>query len=305
MKRNIILLIITILLIPIVVLSFKYKTKSFFAKPNEKKQIEEKTIKLKDEEAFLEINIEDYIIGVVACEMPASFFPEALKAQAVASRTYALKKMEENKSYDIENSTDNQCYLSVDEMKEKWGENFNKYYNKISNAVESTKGECLTYNGDIITAFYFAMSNGYTEESQYVFNEKLPYIKNVTSPWETTHKNFVEKNEYTEKEFLNKLKSAESAVKNIEILNKTKTGRVDKIKINNKIYKGVEFRRLLNLKSTDFKITKKSNKIVIETKGYGHGVGMSQYGANGLAAENKTYKEILNYYYKNIDIKNV
>ena len=161
MKRNIILLIITILLIPIVVLSFKYKTKSFFAKPNEKKQIEEKTIKLKDEEAFLEINIEDYIIGVVACEMPASFFPEALKAQAVASRTYALKKMEENKSYDIENSTDNQCYLSVDEMKEKWGENFNKYYNKISNAVESTKGECLTYNGDIITAFYFAMSNMY------------------------------------------------------------------------------------------------------------------------------------------------
>lgn len=308
MKKNIILIGVIILLIPIVVLSFNYKAKYFL---NDKKKIEtkkekiEKVVKLKDGDNIKNISLEEYIVGVVSCEMPASFNEEALKAQAVASRTYALKKMNDNNIYDLENSTNNQCFISKSKMQEKWGENYEKYYNKILNAVNDTKGEYLEYNGEIITAFYFAMSNGYTEESEYVFKENLPYITSVSSKWETSHKSFTNKINFTEKEFLKKLNLEENNIKSIKILSKTQTNRVNEIKINNKIFKGTEFRKLLGLKSTDFEITQNNNIITIQTKGYGHGVGMSQYGANGLAQENKTYEEILKYYYKNVDIKSV
>lgn len=310
MKKNIILIIIIIFLIPIVVLSFNYKTKYFLGVQKEEKNIieekqKEKVVKLKNGEKIEIIPLEEYVIGVVACEMPASFLPEALKAQAVASRTYALKMMNGKNTYDLENSTNNQCYISKEEMKEKWEDSYSKYFNKIKQAVESTKGMYLEYNGEIISAFYFAMSNGYTEESEYVFKENLPYIKSVSSKWETKHDNFVNENIFTENEFLKKLKIYDKQINKIEILKRTNTNRVDKIKVNNKIIEGTEFRKLLNLKSTDLTIKENNGKVFIQTKGYGHGVGMSQYGANGLAKENRAYDEILKYYYQNIEIKSV
>lgn len=308
MKKNIILVVIIILLIPIVVLSFKFKTKSFLAQSKHiaKKEVKtKKIVKLKTENKIINLSLEEYIIGVVACEMPASFHIEALKAQAVASRTYALKKMENNNIYDLENSTNNQCYFSKEDMKQRWKSNFNKYYTKIQNATLNTKGEYLTYNGNIISAFYFAMSNGKTENSQYVFHENLPYINSVDSSWETTHKNFITEIILSEKNFLQKLNLKDKKVTKIEILNKTTSNRINELKINDTLFKGTDFRKYLNLKSTDFKIVKKDNNIKIKTKGYGHGVGMSQYGANGMANENKNYKEILFYYYKNVNLKKV
>ena len=308
-KLNLILVVIIVLMIPIVVISFKSKTNSFFT--NEKKESKnesvkkEKIVKLKDGNKVIKLKLEDYIIGVVACEIPASFEPEALKAQAVASRTYALKKMNENNTYDLENSTNNQCYNSKEDMQKKWTTNYNKYYNKIKESVEDTKGEYITYNGKIINAFYFAMSNGYTEKSSMVFKEDLPYLQTVESNWEKENKNYEETVSFTIEDFLSKLGFKDNQITEIKIISTTESNRVKEIKINNRIFKATDFRKLLNLRSTDFSIVKNKENISITTRGYGHGVGMSQYGANGLAKENKNYKEILKYYYKDIEIKNV
>jgi stage II sporulation protein D len=266
---------------------------------------EEKVVKLLDSNKIISLSLEDYIIGVVSCEMPASYEIEALKAQAVASRTYALEKMNYNNNYDLENSTNNQCYHSNDKLKSKWGNNYEKYYNKIKKAVNETKGYYITYKGEIIKAFYFSTSNGYTEDVQDVFGSKLDYLSSVESSWDKNNKNFEKTISFNELDFLNKLNIKESKVNKIEIISRTKSNRVNEIIINNSKFKGTTFRKLLGIRSTDATIEIDDNKVYITTKGYGHGVGLSQYGANEMAKQGHTYDEILKYYYKNVEINNV
>ena len=138
-------------------------------------------IKVSKNNKVLDLDLENYIIGVVAGEMPASFNMEALKAQAVASRSYALKQNNKNKI--LKADTSSQVYISTDEMKEKWKDDFNYYYKRVKNAVIETKGEVLTKENEIITAYYFAMSNGHTQDGKYVFEEKS-YLKEVESVYE-------------------------------------------------------------------------------------------------------------------------
>lgn len=309
--KNKILVLLIIFLIPILVVSFIFKTNYFFdIKENNKNKIKinskKKTIivNLKSNGQEYNLNLEEYIIGVVSCEMPASFNIEALKAQAVASRTFVLKR-EKNNTYSIENSINHQCYNNKTQLKAKWGNNYEKYYSKIKESVYNTRGEYLSYNGKIINVFYFAMSNGYTEDCEYVFREHKDYLKSVESKWEVNRNDFIDKKEFTEQQVLNKLKINEKRITTLKILSRTKTNRVNKIKINNKIIKGTVFRKKLNLKSTDFDIIKSEKTIKIVTRGYGHGVGMSQYGANGMAIEGNNYKQILKYYYQKVKIKNV
>lgn len=263
-------------------------------------------VKLLDSETneIKEISLEDYIVGVVAAEMPASFNIEALKAQAVAARTYALYKMEHaNQDYDLVTDVTNQSYLSVSQMQSNWQEGFSKYYAKVQEAVNLTKDEVMKYNDEVICAFYFALSNGYTEEALPVFGQNQDYITNVSSTWDENVKNFEVTTTITPTEFCTKLKitCADISITNIV---KSPTGRVNEITINGQTFKGTEIRKLLNLRSTDFQITLGS-PITITTKGYGHGVGMSQYGANALAQAGKSYTEILNYYYQNITITKI
>lgn len=316
------LAITAVLLFILVVISFIYKDKTNFILENNKNQevtknnisINNKSekpkeegvvIKLKSDDKIDEIDLEEYIIGVVACEMPASFNLEALKAQAVAARTFALRKYEarKNKSYTLTNGTSDQCYHNNNILKKKWGSNYKKYYNKIKKAVTSTKGEYLTYNNKIITAFYFSMSNGFTEYSENVFTSSRPYLVSVSSSWDKDVNGYEQTVSFKEKDFLKKLEIDDNEVQTIKILSRYKTNRVNKIKVNNKTFSGVNFRTLLSLRSTDFDIKFENNVIKITTRGYGHGVGMSQYGANGMAEENYTYNEILEYYYKNVEIK--
>ncbi len=139
------------------------------------------------------LKIEDYVIGVVAGEMPASFNDEALKAQAVASRTYAMYKKSKNNDYDLLTTTSDQVYLTREEMKEKWQENYQKYYDKISKAVKETSNLVIKYNNEIIVAYYFAMSNGYTEDAQNVFNEQKDYLTSVESNNENSVSNNIVK----------------------------------------------------------------------------------------------------------------
>ena len=270
---------------------------------NNQKEKQEKVQKVDiiyDDE-IVNLDLEDYVLGVVACEMPASFDIEALKAMAVASRTFALYKITTNKNYKLSTTTKDQCYITVDKMKKNWGNSFEKNYEKIKTAVSETKNEYLTYKDKVIIAFYFSISNGYTENCENVFSQKLDYLKSVDSSWDKEYDYKQKTVNFTEKDFLNKLGINDSSIKDIQI-DRSNTGRVSTIKVNDKSFKGTNFRTLLGLRSTDFEITKKDNKVYIETKGYGHGVGMSQYGANAIANKGYTYDEILKYYYTGVKI---
>ena len=248
-----------------------------------------------------ESKLENYIIGVVAAEMPASFSFEALKSQAVVARTFAYKKISDNTlSYDLLKEDKGQSYISIDEMKQKWKNDFEKNYKIIQDAVLSTKGEIISYNNEPISAYYFSMSNGITEDSKTVFNEE-PYLSSVDSSWDKNEANYEKTVSLDINDFKNKLKlNCENIT--IENINRSSTNHVDKITVCNNEFDGVNFRKLLNLRSTDFDISISDN-VQITTRGYGHGVGMSQYGANHLALDGKTYKDIINYYYKNVTIK--
>ena len=246
------------------------------------------------------IELEEYVVGVVAGEIPASFNKETIKAQSVLARTYALKYLKNGKLLTDNFSTQN--YKSVSEMKSMWGISFDTYYNKIVNAVRETKGEYLSYKGDYIEAVYHSTSNGFTEDSVNVWGNSFPYLVSVESSFDNTNKKFIENTFFTYEEVSNKLKQIITSDSIINILDKTNSGRVNVIEINGIQYTGVNFRTLLNLRSTDFYIEKQENGLNITTKGYGHGVGMSQYGANGMANNGYNYKDILLHYYKGVSL---
>lgn len=299
--KNIYLLITVIILSVIGFISSFKKETTYFNEENKELEV---TIKNQEEGTIETLDLEEYIIGVVAGEMPASFEDEALKAQAIAARSYALNKIKStNKEYDLLTDITNQVYITKEEMQEKWQEEYEKYYDKIKKAVEDTKNLVMMYEGEVITAYYFAMSNGKTEDVSLVFGENIDYLVSVDSSWDENVKNFLVTNEIEKEEFCEKLDISCEEIK-IEEIKRTDSNRVDTIKINGKEYKGTKIRALLNLRSTDFDIEIKES-INITTRGYGHGVGMSQYGANEMAKNGATYEEILKYYYKDINLTKI
>lgn len=296
MKNKYLLLIIFVLSI-IAVISSRNNTATFLDEENT-------TVNLYDPktEEVSNLDLEEYVVGVVAAEMPASFNEEALKAQAIAARTYAVYKMEHaNKSYDLIADISNQAYITEEEMKDKWKSDFDKYYKKIKNAVEETNKIIMTYESEPIIAYYFAMSNGNTEDAALVFGETKDYLSSVDSSWDKDVNNFEVINTISKTDFCTKLDISCDTIK-IANIKRSNTNRVNTIDINDKTFKGTEVRKLLGLRSTDFEIVIDED-IEITTKGYGHGVGMSQYGANEMAKQGYNYEEILKYYYKNIELK--
>lgn len=250
----------------------------------------------------ISIDLEEYLVGVVASEMPASFNIEALKAQAVAARTYALKKTSTGAT--LSATISDQVYKTNDQLKALWGNSYNTYYNKVANAINSTKGKYLTYNGKYIDALYFSISNGKTEDPKFVWGSSYPYLKSVESP----DKN-LKSTSYTTTLSLNsfnqKLGTSVTDNSQINIIDRTSGDRINNIKIGNKTFTGVKVRSLLGLRSADFSINISGGTVTITTKGYGHGCGMSQYGANEMAKQGKDYIYILNYYYSNVEIKSL
>lgn len=247
--------------------------------------------------------LEEYIIGVVGAEMPASFNKEALKAQSVVARTYALKSIKNNKQLTSDNSTQN--FKDNNELKKMWGSSYNTYYNKIKSAVLETKGLYLSYNNDYVDAVYHSTSNGNTEDAVYVWGNSVPYLKSVSSDYDNTNKNYNSTITLTYNEISNKLKNSIDSNTKFNIISRTSGNRVKEIEINGTTYSGVEFRKLLNLRSADFSIENNGANVVISTNGYGHGVGMSQYGANGMANNGSSYRDILLHYYTGVSIKNI
>lgn len=252
------------------------------------------------------IPLESYIVGVLAGEMPIYFEKEALKAQAVASRSYAIKRIEYNKDkeYDVVDSIMNQVYLDEDYLKEAWGNNYVVNINKLRSAVNETIDECLTYDDKVIDALFFSTSNGYTEDADLVFNLNLPYLKSVESKWDEKESSaFSTTTVIPLNKFYEKLNLEYNKELKVEIIKRSPTNRVLELKINNQKFTGKDLYNSLSLRSTDFIITQIGTNVFIDMKGYGHGVGMSQYGALGMAKEGYSYKDILSHYYQNTTIK--
>ncbi|MFP4016536.1 MAG: stage II sporulation protein D, partial [Halanaerobiales bacterium] len=249
-----------------------------------------------------QIELEEYIRGVLAAEMPALYHHESLKAQAVAARTYTLKQLPEfggtgSRKYagaDVSTDyTDCQAYLTENEMKEKWGFiSYFYYWFRINNAVEETRGEVLLYNNRLIDAVYHANSGGKTEAAEYVWGNNVSYLKSITSPYDKDgHKNYSQIIVFNENELISLLGINHKDLAKIEILEVSKSGRILNIKIGNKVFTGREMRSKLTLPSTKFYISRKGNTYSFKCMGRGHGVGMSQDGANGLAKHGYTYQQ--------------
>lgn len=245
--------------------------------------------------SVINLNMTDYLIGVVSSEMPASFNLEALKAQSVLARTYALKAKQTGKK--LTDTVNTQSYIDIDQMKNKWGNSFNTYYNKIKNAVENTNGEYLSYNGNYIEALYHSTNNGKTESSLDVFGNYYPYLISVSSEYDKNASSYLRTINMPLDTISNKLGLSLNNDSVINILNYTDGGNIKEININGNNFSGKKVRELLGLRSADFDISISDNNANITTKGYGHGVGMSQYGANGMANAGYSYKDILSHYY--------
>lgn len=251
-----------------------------------------------------EVPLEEYVVGVLSGEMPTSFDLEALKAQAVAARSYVLKKMEKsNGEFDVVDTVANQVYLNEEELKQKW-DDYEERIKKVKQAVKETRGQYLTYQDQVIEAFFFSTSVGVTENSGEVFSTQLPYLTSVESTWDQDVSPVFEVNyDFPLEEFYTKLELPYQNPLQINIKKTTSSGRVKELEINgNPISASTVFSKL-NLKSTFFTITQQENNVHIVTKGYGHGVGMSQYGAYGMAKLGYQYDQILKHYYKGVEIK--
>ena len=252
--------------------------------------------------------LEEYIVGVLAGEMPIYFEKEAFKAQAVAARSYALKRIEYNKDndYDVVDSIINQVYLDNNYLKSTWGSDYTENINKLREVVNETSLEYLDYDGEVIDAMFFSTSNGYTETASMVFNVDLPYLQSVKSSWdEKTSSAFRSVTTIPIEDFYNKLDLEYSDSLDVKILKRSSTNRIISLSINGIEFTGKTLYDKLGLKSTDFSLKKDGNNIVVSTVGYGHGVGMSQYGAEGMAEEGYDYKDILKYYYTGTTIKKI
>ena len=245
--------------------------------------------------SVINLNMTDYLIGVVSSEMPASFNLEALKAQSILARTYALKAKQTGKK--LTDTVSTQSYIDIDQMKNKWGNSFNTYYNKIKNAVENTNGEYLSYNGNYIEALYHSTNNGKTESSLDVFGNYYPYLVSVSSEYDKNASSYLRTISMPLDTISNKLGLSLNNDSVISIISYTDGGNIKEININGNNFSGKKVRELLGLRSADFDISISDNNANITTRGYGHGVGMSQYGANGMANAGYSYKDILSHYY--------
>ncbi|KUK11095.1 MAG: putative membrane protein [Clostridia bacterium 41_269] len=266
---------------------------------------------------IMTLPLEKYLVAVVAAEMPAEFPSEALKAQAVAARSYALKKMKGGLNNQLHPGahvcTDyNHCqaWISPEEMKKRWGKKAPDYFKKITQAVLDTKGIVLTFQGRLIEPVYHSTSSGRTENSEDVWQAEIPYLRSTASPWDKKSPKFMQKISIPLEEVDRKLGTDLSAVpastfshsSPVQIIDYTDTGRAKAVEIDGRVFSAQEIREKLCLPSTAFTCRIDGGEIIFITKGYGHGVGMSQYGAKGMAEEGYTYQEILKHYYTGISL---
>ncbi|MCG0277877.1 MAG: stage II sporulation protein D [Thermanaeromonas sp.] len=288
-------------------------------------ETQERVVRLLDHTRgeVIALPLETYVAGVVAGEMPAEFEMEALKAQAVAARTYTLKKIEEARAKPdpkhpqadlCTDPTHCQAWVPQGALRQRYGFwQGLRYERKILQAVDATQGLVLTYQGELIIPVYHSNSGGRTESAEAVWGYDIPYLRSVLSPWDRESPRFRNTVTFTLAELDQKLGVNLSAVpaaaltpprgQAIKVEEYTPTGRVKTIRIGDKTFKGTELRQLLGLSSTDFTWQVEGDRITFISVGNGHGVGLSQYGANGMAKEGKNFLDILYHYYRGVKVE--
>lgn len=316
-------IIVLIFLIPIIFTN--RRTLKTSAKTDEEQEIniidhdysKYDTIKLlhKDSNEVEEVNLDEYIASVVSAEMPATYDIEALKAQAVVARTYTIYKITTSKKHDkadiCDQSTCCQAWISKEDRLKKWKEEDRiKNWNKILQAVNNTAGKIITYDGKPINAFFHANSGGKTEVPFYVWGGTgYPYLQVVETAGEDAYSQYSSKAKFTKQEFIEKVKKEHEEFKIdfeekdcIKIIQRDESDRVVTVKIGNINLSGVEVRTLLGLRSANFTVEIQEDNIIFKVTGYGHGVGMSQTGADALAKQGKNYEEIIKHFYVGVEI---
>lgn len=263
------------------------------------------------------IGMREYIIGCVAAEMPVLYHTEALKAQAVASYTYAKKICEQNqkskdsslKEADITDNPENhQGYINANQRKEKWGNGFEEYEKKVEAAVDSVLGCYLTYNGETALAVYHSNSAGATQSSKSLWGSEIPYLISVESPGDRLSPDYTSKTAFSESEFKSCAKecgaklsgNAEDWVGEIKT---DDSGYVTSVSIGSEEISATKIREEFDLQSSCFDIKYSDEEFIFTCYGYGHGVGMSQYGADYMARQGSSWEEILLHYYPGTVIK--
>ncbi len=274
----------------------------------------------KDSGEIMKVSARDYVIGAVMAEMPSSFEKEALKAQAVAAHTYAVRQREKEKIKPTESlcgahfSNDPryyQAYFTKEQAKKFYGDYFDISYEKISSAVDEVTNEIILYQNEPIVAAFHSMSGGMTESAEDIWGNKTPYLVPVESFSDEEIATYKESYTFTPEEIkarLNSYYGIEFSGKEADwfyVTKRTDSGSVTEIKAGDKTLSGSDFRTVLSLRSQNFTINYNGEDFIIITKGYGHGVGMSQYGANAMAKDGASYKEILSHYYPGTEISEV
>ena len=260
------------------------------------------------------LDLDDYLLGVVSSEMPANFEIEALKAQAVVARTYTIYQIKNGSKHENADMCDNslccQAWISKEDRFARWEEeNREEYWNKIYQAVKGTKGKIILYEGEPINALFHSNSGGKTELSINVWGGNYPYFQSVETSGEEAYTSFNSETRISKDTLIQKMLekytnfsidfSKEDAIK---VLEYTDSGRVKIIQIGNTKISGVDARKIFSLKSAKFDVQIKNDEIVFNVQGYGHGVGFSQCGSDAMAKSGKKYDEIIKYYYKNVEI---
>ena len=268
-----------------------------------------------DEGEVRDMLLEEYILGVVSGEMPASYSLEAVKAQAVAARTYTLYSIQHggcktNPNADIcTSSSCCQTYNSEKRMHDKWGDQYPYYHSVIAKAVMDTAGEVMLYKGKVIDAMYHGASGGWTENSENVYSNAIPYLRSVESPHEIGSRQTGEV-AFGREEFANKVNGArpnanmdpDKLEEQLKILSLYPSGRVEQLQLHEDVITGKTARKIFGLDSAMFTVEVTDRQVIFRTKGFGHGVGMSQAGANGMAADGADYRTILTHYYTGVSL---
>ncbi|CAM3459722.1 stage II sporulation protein D [Marinicrinis lubricantis] len=266
---------------------------------------------------IVELPLEQYVRGVVAAEMPAEFELEALKAQAIAARTYIIRRMERSDFSNVPvegawvtDSVQHQAFMTEEQMKDRWGWfGFASRLDKLTQAVNETEGLIVTYEGEPIQATFFSTSNGYTENSEDYWGNVIPYLRSVPSPWDTQiSPKYKQTFELPSEDVRDKLGLPSTvpvsfSEESFKSASYTKGKRIKEITIEGKTFSGREVREKLGLPSSQFTWELREGMVHITTFGYGHGVGMSQYGAQGMALSGKKADDILTYYYQGVQIE--
>lgn len=260
--------------------------------------------------------LEEYIFCVTAAEMPASFEIEALKAQAVAARTFAYKHIEGGARCKSGHTicTDSKCcqaFFSADRLRSLWDARFDENSAKIRAAVKATEGLVLTSGGKTVTALYHASSGGRTESCEAVFEVKLPYLVSVASEGEEAEPGYKSTKTFTKAEFVEKINAAfpdafmKDPANEINVWERSESGRITLIRLGGTVRTGLQLRKALDLKSTNAEFEIDGDSVTVTCLGFGHGVGMSQCGANAMAKRGAGFEEILKHYYTGVELENL